>query len=560
MGVSRDSAAAPAPAARPPLLQVKSLRLETEGRPAAPRVLLHDLSFEARAGEFLAIVGESGSGKTLAARAILGLLPVGVRRSGGAIVLEGEDLAAMDARALRRVRGSRIGMVFQEPMVSLNPALTVGRQLAEGLRLHSGGDRREIRARCLEMLARVRIEDPERALRSYPHEFSGGMRQRIMLASALLPRPRLLIADEPTTALDTLTQREVLDLIAALARDEGIATLLITHDLGLVSRYAERLVVLEKGRFIEEGATRDVLTRPSHPYTRRLVEDSRPAGAQSPGGPPETAPVLLFLEGVCVVHGGPPSLFRAARPRPVLHDIDLTLRAGEIMAVVGASGCGKTTLGRAVLGLKTLSAGRVRFEDMTLGAMSGGQLRRFRSQAQLIFQDPFSSLDPRMRIEDIVAAPLRHDRALAPGVRRERVAQVLREVSLDGLGERLPHQMSGGQRQRVAIARAIVSRPRLVVADEPVSALDVTIQAQILELLLRLQAQYAFACLFITHDLAVVDRIADSVVVMSAGRIVERGATARVLAEPHHPYTRALIAATPFLPGDTSRRQGAAAS
>jgi peptide/nickel transport system ATP-binding protein len=546
MGSSPDAAEAPVRAARPPLLQVRSLRLEAADPHAGTRVLLHELSFEVRAGEFLAVVGESGSGKTLAARAILGLLPAGVRRTGGAIVLDGQDLAAMDARALRRVRGARIGMVFQEPMVSLNPALTVGRQLAEGLQLHSGADREEIRARCLQMLARVRIEDPERALRSYPHEFSGGMRQRIMLASALLPRPRLLIADEPTTALDTLTQREVLDLIAALAREEGIATLLITHDLGLVARYADRLVVLEKGRFIEEGITREVLKRPSHAYTRRLV-DSRPPRARAAGGAPEAAPILLSLEGVCVAQGGTPGLCRRATPRPVLQDIDLTLRAGQIMALVGASGCGKSTLGRAVLGLKPLSAGRVRFEDMTVGAMSSAQLCRFRSEAQLIFQDPFSSLDPRMRIADIVTAPLRHDRALAAGARPGRVAQVLREVGLEGLGERLPHQMSGGQRQRVAIARAIVSRPRLVVADEPVSALDMTIQAQILELLLKLQAEYAFACLFITHDLAVVERIADSVVVMSAGRIVERGATGRVLTEPRHPYTRALLAATPLL-------------
>ncbi len=546
-------------ATAPSLLEVRGLRIENARPGEHGRALLEGLSLEVGKGEFLGLVGESGSGKTLAARAILDLLPPGVRRTSGSIILAGRDLTKLSPRALRDVRGAEIGMVFQEPMVSLNPALSIGRQLAEGLELHFGGGRKEIRERCVEMLARVRIKDPGQALSRHPHEFSGGMRQRIMLASVLLLRPKLLVADEPTTALDTLSQREVLDLIVELARDHGVATLLITHDLGLVARYAERCAVLEKGCLVEAGATSEVLTRPAHAYTRRLI-GSRPvsravgsdeiASQKSAVDASVDSSPLLSVAGACVAYAGARTVFGVGAQRPVLSDIDFTLRSGEITAVVGASGCGKTTLGRAVLGLKVLSAGTICFDGMTVGAMTSVQLRRFRREAQLIFQDPFSSLDPRMRVVDIVAAPLRHEPALGLRQRRERAAQVLEEVGLGGFGARLAHQMSGGQRQRIAIARAIVSRPRLVVADEPVSALDMTIQAQVLALLQKLQAEYGFACLFITHDLSIVHALADQVIVMSEGRIVERGATRVVLEAPQHPYTRALVEATPRLPGE----------
>jgi peptide/nickel transport system ATP-binding protein len=546
-----------------PLLGVTNLCIATAPRREPPVSLLEGLSFDMAPGEFLAIVGESGSGKTLAARAILDLLPSGVRRTAGSIALNGRELTTLTAAELRAVRGAEVGMVFQEPMASLNPALTIGLQLAEGLRLHCGLDKEEIHRRCVEMLSCVRIESPEGALRSYPHQFSGGMRQRLMLASVLLLKPKLLIADEPTTALDTLSQREVMELMVELARDAGVATLLITHDLGLVARYADRVLVVEKGHPVETGSTRDVLIHPTHAYTRRLV-GSRPrrracsvgtgsgceTGADQPAGVSSSPAPLLSIEKACIAYPGHRGVFRGAPPKAVVHDVDLSLRAGQIMALVGASGSGKSTLGRAVLGLQELTSGAIHFGGVRLGAMNAAQLSQFRAQAQLVFQDPFSCLDPRLRVGDIVHAPLRHDRNLNAATRRERVELVLHEVGLGGFGERFPHQMSGGQRQRVAIARAVVSRPRLVVADEPVSALDMTIQAQVLSLLQKLQAEYGFACLFITHDLSVVDQIADEVIVMSGGRIVERGPTRAVLDDPQHDYTRALLAATAHLPGE----------
>jgi peptide/nickel transport system ATP-binding protein len=529
------------------LLTVKDLRIEATGRAADGRPpLLEGLSFDIAPGEFVAIVGESGSGKTMAARSILDLLPPGVRRMSGSIALEGRDLTSLTTREMRAVRGGEIGMVFQEPMVSLNPALKIGQQLAEGLKLHRKLADAEIRRLSLAMLARVKIADPERCLAAYPHEFSGGMRQRIMLASVLLLKPRLLIADEPTTALDTLSQREVLELMTELARDNGTAVLLITHDLGLVARYSERVIVLEKGKLVEAGTTPQVLGQPAHPYTQRLVA-SVPRRDADRATVPDAAPVMLEIAGACIDYPGRPGLWRAGPPTRVVHGVDLTVRAGEIVAVVGASGSGKTTLGRAALGLKPLAAGRITVDGVDIATMSAVETRTFRRTAQLVFQDPFSSLDPRMRVGAIVGATLRHLPGITVAQRRERVRIVLDEVGLTGFAERFPHQMSGGQRQRVAIARAIVSEPRLVIADEPVSALDMTIQLQVLTLFQRLQERYGFACLFITHDLAVVEQVADRVCVLSGGKVVEMGAAEAVLGNPLHAYTKALLAATPSL-------------
>jgi peptide/nickel transport system ATP-binding protein len=530
-----------------PLLRFDGVRIETSGRAGSEtRTLLEGLSFDVAAGEFVAVVGESGSGKTLAARSILSLLPPGVRQSAGRIELQGCDLTQLSAAEMRKVRGAQIGMVFQEPMVSLNPAMTLERQLAEGMQLHRDLPGNEIRRQSIAMLERVRITDPVRCLKAYPHEFSGGMRQRIMLASVLLLKPKLLIADEPTTALDTLSQREVLELMVELAHDNGTAVLLITHDLGLVARYTERAIVLEKGRLMESGYTDQILANPQNPYTQRLVA-SLPRGREDLVPPPETAPVVLEVRKTCIEYPGRPGFWRNGVPHQVVHGVDLDVRAGEIVAIVGASGSGKSTLGRAILGLKPLAAGTIRFDGVDLAAMTAVQRKQFRRQAQLVFQDPYSSLDPRRRVRDIVAATLRHIDDIDAAERRSRVQSILEEVGLSSFGDRYPHQMSGGQRQRVAIARAVVSRPRLVVADEPVSALDVTIQQQILMLFQILQAQYGFACLFITHDLAVVRQIATRVVVMSGGIVVEEGSVTTVFGDPAHKYTRELLEATPTL-------------
>jgi len=528
-----------------PLLAVSNLRIEAMTHDGSQRPpLVENLSFSIRPGEFVALVGESGSGKTMAARSILDLLPPGVGRTSGSIRLEGRELTKLPPRKLRDIRGSVVGMVFQEPMVSLNPALSIRRQLAEGLRLHTKLSNREIHARCIEMLRRVQIPDPERCLAFYPHEFSGGMRQRIMLASVMLLKPKLLIADEPTTALDTLSQREVMELMVELARDNGVAVLLITHDLGLVARYAARVLVLEKGVLVESGVTRQVLGAPAHPYTRKLVDslprrpDVRPVTASD-------APVILSIEKACIDYEGRSGLLWWGPSKRVVHHVDLKVRASEIVALVGGSGSGKTTLGRAVLGLRPLSAGKICFDGADIFKMSRKELHSYRRAVQLVFQDPFSSLDPRIRVGDIVGAALRHIPGIKNRERHARVETALADVGLAGFAERYPHQMSGGQRQRISIARAIASRPRLVVADEPVSALDVTIQRQVLNLLQTLQSQYGFACLFITHDLAVVEEVADRVCVMSNGEIVETGPTNKIFDDPQHDYTRALLAATP---------------
>ena len=529
-------------ASNPTVLSVEHLKIELRN---GAQPLVHDLSFEVKAGEFLAVVGESGSGKTMAARAILQLLPPGISQTGGRIVFDGQDLAAYDAKAMRPIRGPGIGMVFQEPMVSLNPVHRIGEQMAEGLRMHTQLPAAQIRARIVDMLRRVQIADPERCMHAYPHEFSGGMRQRIMLASVMLLKPRLLIADEPTTALDTLSQREVLDLMVGLARDNGTAVLLITHNLGLVGRYAQRAIVLEKGRLVETGEVPGILLAPKQPYTRKLV-DALPRRQEAKPAPAQAQQPLVQVRGLCVSYpGARAGFFRRHAPVRVIDSLDLDIHPGEMVALVGGSGSGKTTLGRAILRLAPSQAGQILFRGEDVRSAGRAALHRFRLACQLVFQDPFSSLDPRMRVGDIVAEPLRHLPELDAAARTRRVKETLDEVGLDGLGARYPHELSGGQRQRVAIARALVRRPAFVVADEPVSALDMTIQAQVLKLFQSLQKHHGFACLFISHDLAAVEQIADRVIVMERGRIVEQGARDAVFDDPRHAYTQALLAATP---------------
>lgn len=518
-----------------PLLRVTDLCIQvgSEGSLAVDH-----LNFEMAPGEIVALVGESGSGKTMVARAVIGLLPPPMRVSSGQLWFGDVDLCRLPHERLRSIRGAQIGMVFQEPMVSLNPTLTIGQQMAEGLRLHTDQNEQTIRSRSLEMLQRIGIDDPQRCLGAFPHEFSGGMRQRIMLASVMLLRPALLIADEPTTALDTLAQADVIELMLELTREQGTAVLFISHDLSLVVRHAHKVVVMRQGRAVESGPTREILLGPKADYTRQLLDALPTRGHLAPAS--EAAP-LVEIRNVTIDYPGRQRFLTRSAGKRAVDGVNLNIAAAETVALVGGSGSGKTTLGRSVVGLIKPSAGEIFFDGVDI--LKSGN-REHRLQCQMIFQDPVSSLDPRARISDILAEPLRHVPGLSRADRTQRVITILKDVGLDEMfAQRFPHQLSGGQRQRVAIGRALIRHPKLVIADEPISALDMTIQKQILELFERLQAQYGFACLFISHDLAAVERIAHRVAVMQHGRIVEVGTTAEVFDHPQHAFTRRLLAA-----------------
>lgn len=519
------------------MLAVRNLSIRVG--PNGKRVV-DGLGFDLKSGDMLALVGESGSGKTMAARAMLNLVPgpLMIERDSR-ITFDGRDLLQLGSREMRAVRGAQIGMVFQEPMVTLNPAMTIGEQMAEGLRLHQKMPPAEIRDRSLAMLERIRIKDPRKCLSAYPHEFSGGMRQRIMLASVMLLKPRLVVADEPTTALDTLAQRDVLDLMVELTKENGTAVLLISHDLGMVAHYVPNVVVMREGKAVESGRSVDVLQSPRHEYTKRLVDALPRRGA---GGARETEPgaPLVEIEDVVIDYGGRRRLFSLTEAKRAVDGVSLTIRRGEALALVGGSGSGKTTLGRAVVGLVRPTSGSIRFLD--------DQIADKHLSRQIVFQDPYSSLDPRQRISGIIEEPLKLRRDMDKTQRRRRVAEVFGEVGLpEQLGGRFPHELSGGQRQRVAIARAIVGRPAFVVADEPVSALDMTVQKQILLLIRELQRRYGFACLFVSHDLGAVEQVADRVAVMQDGKIVEQGDRDDVFDRPQHPYTRELLNAAMLL-------------
>ncbi|MEB3096005.1 MULTISPECIES: ABC transporter ATP-binding protein [Achromobacter] len=509
------------------------------------REIVSGVSFEVAPGEMVGIVGESGSGKTQAARAILGLTPAPLVVAGGSIKFEGVDVTRAAPAALRKLRGARIGMVFQEPMTSLNPSMPIGRQLEEGLRLHrkdlSASARRE---RILEMLRRVGIRDPKGAMEAWPHEFSGGMRQRMMLASVMLLEPALLIADEPTTALDAVVQRDVLELMVDLTREHHTAVLMISHDLPMVARYTERMVVMQHGKVLETGATAAILERPQHPYTRKLLDamprrlPARQLGKEAP---------IVEVKNLVVDYAGHQRLFSRTGAKRALDGIDLHVKPREVVAVVGGSGSGKTTLGRAIAGLLAPTSGQILFRGQQVDRRSASW-RDYRLNCQMVFQDPYSSLDPRMTIGQLVGEGLRMLEDMPAAEKRRRVDEVLAEVGLGSeYAKRYPHEMSGGQRQRVAIARAIVRRPAFVIADEPVSALDVTVRAQVLDLFADLQERHGFSCLFISHDLGVVEQVADRVVVMRDGGIVEQGSRDAVFDQPREEYTRSLLSAIPAL-------------
>jgi peptide/nickel transport system ATP-binding protein len=475
----------------------------------------------------------------------MGFIPPAVRLDGGTIRFDGQDVMAMSPKDLRAMRGSKVGMVFQEPMTSLNPSMLIGRQLDEGLALHRKLDAGQRRALILDMLRSVGLRDPEGALTAYPHQFSGGMRQRIMLASVMLLKPALLLADEPTTALDAVVQRDVMELMVELTQANDTAVLLISHDLGMVARYCSRIVVMCQGDVVEQGLSDDILARPRHPYTRKLLSampHRLPARLV-----PEAKTPIVAVRDLVVEYPGRQGFFRKGEAKRALHGISLDVQPGEVVAVVGGSGSGKTTLGQSIAGLVKPAGGEIRFNGKPI-AKSETAYWDYRLNCQMVFQDPYSSLDPRMTIGQLVAEPLRLVPDMSPADRKARVAEVLTEVGLsDGFAERYPHELSGGQRQRIAIARAIVRRPSFVIADEPVSALDVTVRAQVLELFDELQKKHGFSCLFISHDLGVVEQVADRVIVMQDGKIVEEGPRDDIFDNPKHPYTQKLLAAVPGL-------------
>jgi microcin C transport system ATP-binding protein len=528
-----------------PLLDIRNLAVTFAGRGgAAPVEALNGISFSLDRGETLALVGESGSGKSVTALSILQLLPYPLATHGpeSSIRFAGEELIGAGPEALRRVRGDRIAMIFQEPMTSLNPLHTIERQIGEILLVHRRMSARAARQRVLELLRMVQLPDAEGRLGAYPHQLSGGQRQRVMIAMAIANEPDILIADEPTTALDVTIQANILALLRELRDRLGMALLMITHDLGVVRRMAERVCVMTQGEIVEAGPTAVVFDQPRHPYTRRLVA-AEPKGRAAPVDP--TAPVLIEADNARVWFPVRAGVLRRVRGHiKAVDGVSLKLREGATLGVVGESGSGKTTLGLALLRL-IASQGRLRFAGRDITGQSQRRLRPLRREMQIVFQDPFSSLSPRLSVAQIVEEGLRvHRLAAGTDERRQLIEAAIEEVGLDPqAADRYPHEFSGGQRQRIALARALVLKPRLVVLDEPTSALDMSVQAQIVELLRELQMRRGLTYLFISHDLRVVRALAHDILVMKDGRIVEAGPTERIITRPQHPYTRALMAA-----------------
>ncbi|WP_323119123.1 ABC transporter ATP-binding protein [Burkholderia alba] len=517
-------------------------------------VAVQELSLSIARGERVALVGESGSGKSVTALSILRL--VGQATLSGRMLFDGEDLLQKTEQQMRGIRGADIAMVFQEPMTALNPLYTVGKQIAESLRLHEGLRPGAARERGIELLRRTGIPEPERRIDSFPHQLSGGQRQRAMIAMALACRPRLLLADEPTTALDVTVRQQIVDLLIELqeqeAAERGMAVLLITHDLNLVRRFAQRVAVMEKGVLVETNTTEALFRSPQHPYTQRLL-DSEPQRAIEPVT--QAARKILDVTQLAVDYRtaakGLRSLFGRTTFRAV-HDVDLNLRRGETLGIVGESGSGKSTLAAAVLGLQRPAAGRIEIDGLPLASLrSTAERRQLYARMQVVFQDPFGSLSPRMTIEQVIGEGLAvHQPDVVGPARRSRIAGLLEEVGMPAESMlRYPHEFSGGQRQRIAIARALAVKPELLVLDEPTSALDVSIQKQVLGLLTNLQKKYKLSYLFITHDLAVMRAMAHRVIVMKGGRVVEAGDTLEVLNAPSHPYTQSLLASSMMMPG-----------
>lgn len=509
------------------------------------RDVVENVSFTVAAGETVCVVGESGSGKSVTAMSVMGLLaPGSLKVTGGSVVLDGETVTTLSAKRLQALRATHMGMVFQEPMTALNPVQTVGRQVDEVLRLHRRMDRAARRAAVLEMFASVQLPDPQRLYNAFPHQLSGGQRQRVVIAMALILKPRLLIADEPTTALDVTTQRQVLDLIRELQDKHGTAVLFITHDFGVVADIADRIVVMNHGKLVETGARDQMLTAPVEDYTRRLI--SAVPSLKAPGRAIVDGPIVLDARDVGRRYTDrKPRWLGGGRDIVAAEHIDIDLKRGEIVGVVGESGSGKSTLARCLVRLITPTSGSIVLGGTDIAQLSPAAMRPHRKRVQIVFQDPYRSLNPRRRIGESLIEGLRNqgvDRATA----MRQAGDMLAEVGLDRDAlDRYPHQFSGGQRQRICLARALVLEPDVLIADEAVSALDVSIQAQVLTLIDTIRARTGIGIVFITHDLRVAAQLCDRLLVMKTGRVVEHGATAQVLEAPAHEYTRSLIAAAP---------------
>ena len=560
------------------ILEVKNLSVAFGGRK-----VVEGLSYTLHRGETLGIVGESGSGKSVSSLAMIGLLPKQATVSGSAL-LDGKELLTLDENGFRNIRGRRISMVFQEPMTSLNPSQRCGEQVAEALMLHEHVTRKEARDKVLSLFEETRLPRPEKIYRSYPHEISGGQKQRVMIAMALICHPDVLIADEPTTALDVTVQKSILDLFGDLQRRYGIAIIFISHDLGVIAQVSHHIAVMYKGSVVEQGSADEVLRNPKHPYTRGLLAcrpplDSRPrrlptvasfmegeeaAESSAQHDEPQTNDIQSTITSVKAQADADVPLLRVrnlgvtyALKRSIMGKVKQQLKAvdglsfdiwrGETLGLVGESGCGKSTLGRALLRLIDTSSGSVEYNGVRLDTLSRSAIRRFRPKLQIVFQDPYSSLNPRLTIGQAIMEPLQnYSRGANDGERRERVVSLMEQVGLKAEWfDRYPHEFSGGQRQRVCIARALILEPELVVCDESVSALDVSVQAQVLNLLNDLKERYGFTYLFITHDLSVVHYMADRIMVMRNGKIVESGTPDELFSNPQTDYTRTLLAAIP---------------
>jgi len=524
------------------LVRVRDLSVDFTAQGQTNHAVRH-VSFNIGKGETVALVGESGSGKTVSALSLMRLLPYpAASHPTGEIYFHGRNLLKLDESDMREMRGSRISVIFQEPMTSLNPLHTIDKQVGEVLRLHRGMDKEAEEQRVLDLLRRVGLRDPEKRMKSYPHQLSGGQRQRVMIAMALANEPELLIADEPTTALDVTIQAQILELLKELQAELGMAMLLITHDLGIVRKMAERVYVMNDGEVVEEGPTNDIFERPKNPYTQHLLS------AEPKGDPPKedlSAPVILETENLKVWFPVKRGLMRKTVDHiKAVDGVSMKLREGQTVGVVGESGSGKTTLGLALLRLIS-STGPIVFMGRNIEAYNSSQMRPLRRQMQVVFQDPYGSLSPRLSVSQIIEEGLTiQEPGLSYDERRDRVARALEDVGLEGgMQDRYPHEFSGGQRQRISVARAMVLGPKFIMMDEPTSALDMSVQAQIVDLLRDLQREKNLSYLFISHDLRVVRALSNHVIVMRNGKVVEEGAGEKIFTAPKTDYTKALLAA-----------------